>query len=66
MTPEQKAAYINSQIVCAQARIEGMKAFNHERAESGLALAYDEAAFDAIPDEFGISHNAVCAFFQGD
>ena len=59
MTPEQKAAYVFAQSVCAMAEIEGMKALNTERESKGYALAYDEAAFLEILNKYGIHHNAV-------
>ena len=64
MTPEQKAAFINAQAACAMAAIAGMQALNAERQANGYALAYDEAAFAAVPDRYCIGHNAVVTFFQ--
>lgn len=62
MTPEQKAAYIMAQTACAIAEIESMKAANWMREDQGYTIAYGEEAFAAIPDKYGIHHNAVCAF----
>ena len=64
MTPEQKAAFINAQVVCATAEIEGMKALNVYRESRGETIAYDENAFVDVPDKYGISHNAVIMFFM--
>ena len=64
MTPEQKAAFIFSQVACALAQIEGMKVMNTERERNGLALAYDEQAFLDVPIQYGITHNAVVEFFR--
>ena len=64
MTPEQKAAYIFAQSVAAMAEIEGMKATNLERERHGDALAYDKMSFNNIPDEYGISHNAILMLFR--
>jgi len=64
MTPEQKAAYINSQAVCAQAKIHRMIADNITAESQHEGRRWFAEDFDAIPDQFGISHNAVCMFFQ--
>ena len=55
----REIAYTFSQTVCALARIEAMKALNAERAHRGEVLAYDEAAFEAVPVDFSITHNQV-------
>lgn len=65
MKREEAPAYIMSQVVCAMADIEGMKALNAERAAKGYAQAYDEAAFFAVPEKYGLHQNAVITFFDG-
>ena len=64
MTPVQKAAYIQAQAACAMAEIVGMQAMNTYREMRGETIAYDEDAFFAIPDSYGISHNAVVLFMR--
>jgi len=64
MTPEQAAAFVHSQSVCAQAHMAAMHAENHERDLNGHTHAHDFAAFQAVPDEFGISSNAVISLFK--
>jgi len=64
MTPEQEASYVNSQTACALIRMEGMKAENEFRQQQGLTIAYDEAAFLAVIEEYGIHHNAVVSMFR--
>lgn len=44
-------ARLIAQMHAVNARIEGMKALNTERAANGYALAYDEGAFFAEADE---------------
>ena len=66
MTHEEKAAYVHAQAVAATAEIEGMKAMNTERERNGYALAYNEAAFFAIPDKYGLHHNDLMRFFNAD
>lgn len=65
MTREQQAAFIIAQAACASAEIAGMQAANQHRLSLGHTIAYDEDAFAAIADKYGISHNAVIAFFGG-
>lgn len=63
MTPEQAAAFVNSQVTCAQAEMAAMHAANRAREEQGHSHAYDEEAFLAIPDRFGITYNHVVGLF---
>jgi len=55
----QQVAYVMSQTMAAQARIEGMKAENSQRAHTGDSMAYGDQDFEAVIIEFGIGHNAV-------
>ncbi len=64
MTPEQAAAFVQSQTACALAEIEAMKAANVSRDQQGHSHAYGEEAFLAVPDQFGIGHNAVVQLFR--
>lgn len=64
MTPEQKAAFIQSQVACAQAEIAAMQAENAMRAVLGQSMAYEESDFTAVPLRYGIHHNAVVEFFR--
>ena len=65
MTAEQKAAYIIAQAACANSEVAGMQAENQDRLANGLSIAYDEAAFAAVIERYGIHHNAVVTFFEG-
>ena len=64
MTPEQAAAFINTQTICAQAELMAMFAKNKEREADRYALAYDEDAFRSVPENFGITYNQVVEFFK--
>ncbi len=64
MDKEQRIAFINSQIVCAMAEIEGMKAENHGRVHRGEAIAYVDEDFFGIVDKFGLSHNRVIMYLS--
>lgn len=60
----QEVAYIQTQILCANADIEGMKAENNKRQNRGEAQAYDEDSFFNIPEKYGLHHNQVIAGFE--
>jgi hypothetical protein len=64
MTPEQAAAFVQSQTACAMANIASMHAENRERELQGHTHAYGPDAFRSVPDQFGIGHNAVVILFQ--
>ncbi len=64
MTNEQKAAYVNSQSVCALIEAMGMAAENQQRAHRGESAAYVEGAFTDLIEKYGIYHNAVLTTFQ--
>lgn len=59
MSPEQQAAYIVSQSVCAMIEAMGMQAENKQRDAIGASMAYVAADFAAVIDRYGIDHNAV-------
>ena len=65
MTHEQKAAYVFAQSVCALAEIEGMRAENARQACCNEPPAYGQEDFDAVIEEYDISHFGVVKFFQG-
>lgn len=65
MTDEQKVAYLNAQVVCAQIEVAGMQAENQHRMNVGQSIAYGEEAFSALANKYGIHHNAVLGLFQG-
>ncbi len=64
MDKEQLIAFINSQAVCALAEIEGMKAENQGRLHRGESIAYNDEAFFAIVDKFGLNHNRVIMYLS--
>lgn len=63
MTPEQAAAYVNSQVACMMATLAAMHEENRERELQGHTHAHDHAAFLDLPNNFGVHHNAVCDIF---
>ena len=53
-----------SQVACANAEIAGMTAENMQRAALGQSMAYDEAAFVAVIENYPIHHNAVVEWMR--
>ena len=55
---DQRVVAAYTQIVAAQARIEGMKSFNQQRLAEGSSIGYDEQAFlnEAAGLEFLAQH----------
>lgn len=64
MTSEQQAAFVIAQSVAAFAEIEGMKITNFERIQNGYAPAYDEEAFLAVSNRYGLHQNALIGWFH--
>lgn len=53
----KQAAFLNSQTACAMIEAMGMQALNKQREAQGLSMAYDDEAFFALIDKYGIGHN---------
>jgi DNA polymerase I-like protein with 3'-5' exonuclease and polymerase domains len=64
MTPDQAAAFIQSQTVCATAEIAAMHAENRQRELNGHTHAHDDASFREVPVQFGITYNEVVSVFR--
>jgi nitrous oxidase accessory protein NosD len=64
MTNEQKAAYVQAQAAAALIEAMGMAAENMQRSHQGASIAYDEKAFLAIIEKYGIHHNSVIGLFH--
>jgi hypothetical protein len=65
MDEAARIAFINSQIASAQIRAMGMQAENLSRVHSGDEMKYFEKDFEALSNEFCISHNAVIGYLTG-
>jgi hypothetical protein len=65
MTPEQQAAFVNSQTAVAMITAMGMVAANQHRLSLGQSIAYDEGAFNDLIAQHGLGHNDVVTFFHG-
>lgn len=61
MTREQAAAFIIAQAACAMAEVAAMQARN---AANPHRPTHPPEDFEAVPDRYGIGHNAVLTFFQ--
>lgn len=64
MTDEQKAAYVFAQAIAAQIEMQAMLAANEDRARRGEAQAYNEAAFLALSEKYGLYHNHLMTLFH--
>jgi len=61
MTPEQQAAFVYSQTACMLAELAAMQCANQ-----GLGpydMPYGTEDFRALPDKYGLGHNAVVGMF---
>lgn len=54
----KNAAFLLSQVACAQVMCASMVAENQVRASKGEAPAYGEGEFQALIDQHGIGHNS--------
>ena len=55
----QKIVYIFGMAVGGMMKMQGMIATNKERESEGKALAYDEAAFAELQDDYQLYHNSI-------
>ena len=46
-----------SQIMCCEVELVAMQTLNTQRESEGKALAYDEAAFRSLIDEYKLGYN---------
>lgn len=58
-----RVAFIQAQVVCAQAELLGMAAANSQYPED---QPYTKEDFDAVPVKYGIHHNAVIEYLRHD
>ena len=66
MNQEQRITFINSQIACANAEVEGMKAENQYRVDCGHSIAYGEEAFYKVAETYGLTHNQVIEYLSNN
>jgi hypothetical protein len=65
MTPEQRAAFLMSQVACMQATLAGMQARNMADRAAGRPVTHQPHEFDALPDQYGLGHNSAITYLQG-
>lgn len=63
MTPEQKVAFINAQVVGAQIERVAMLTQNIEDLMAKRLPSYKFTDFMALQDKYVIGHNAVISYF---
>lgn len=66
LSPEQKAAFINSQVAMFNAEIARMVADNQVSVSYGVVCKYGAEEFNEVFDRYEpiIGHNAVLMFFR--
>ena len=66
MTPEQKAAFINSQTLCALSEVLGMMADNTRSILQKQPPQYNKDHFTGVIERYALDHNSVVSFFHPD
>ncbi len=65
MTPEQKAAYVIAQSVCAFAELMHMTEHNTRDSIKGIhPPLYNPSDFIEVMDKYGLQHNTLISFFR--
>lgn len=65
MDAAQSAAYVIAQAACCAAEIAAMQAANANANRADVQPPFDEQDFRAVPERYGVHHNAVLTLFQG-
>lgn len=65
MDETARVAYINAQTVCALCELAGMQAANQEADLRRIPRPWKSTDLMAIPDRFGLGHNAVVGYLTG-
>lgn len=60
-----RAAFITAMAACCQAKLTAMTMQNTCDLHDGRPVTYLPEEFAAVPDEFGLSHNAVLTYLMG-
>ncbi len=64
MDREQRIAFVNTQIVCANCELAAMHVANMESHKAGGAMVYHEKDFLELPNRYMIGHNAVIDYLN--
>lgn len=65
MTEEQRLVYVRGRILSAEIEMQAMIAENQERVMNGESVAYNEDAFRALTDHYGLDHNSLITELVG-
>lgn len=65
-TSEERVAYINAMIACANIEALGMAAANGHCLMFNEKLPYKRDDFLALLEKYGIHHNTVVSFLRGE
>ena len=66
MNTEQRIAFVIARAADLNARIAGMTAENMQRAACGHSMAYDDAAFCKVADEYAFDYNSLTLYLRGE
>lgn len=64
MTPEQKAAFVNAQAICAMIERAAMTWDNNAEIDAKRPVKWRHADFMNLQHKYLIGHNAVLDFFR--
>lgn len=64
MDKEARAAFIISQAACMQTEMAAMQMRNVLDNFAGRPLSHTPEDFDALPDRYGLGHNAVISYLS--
>ncbi len=59
-----RVAFVQSQCVCAQAKLAAMLAQNDLDRFFNRPMTYQPHDIEAVPDEFGLGHNTVVSYLM--
>ena len=59
-----RAAFLMTQAACMQAEMAAMQTQNAMDAHDGRPWTYAPSDFEALPDRYGLSHNAAIEYLR--
>lgn len=60
-----RAAFLNTQAACMQAKLASMQEQNATDRAAGRSPTYSPTDFEYLPDQFGLGHNQAIEYLQG-
>jgi hypothetical protein len=64
MNVSQRTAFIEAQVVCAQAELEAMKIANYAMIRESMPPIYGPNEYRAVPYRFGLDHNSALQYLR--